>query len=66
MQSNKRLKHTIVQLLDAGLAVTPAGAPTARAPEPVRLKGCGPLTIDDIETAIAAGRDSAYVHPRRR
>ena len=31
--------------------------PPAHPPRPVRLKKLAPLTIDDIEAAIAAGRD---------
>ena len=30
---------------------------SARPPKPVRLKKRGPLTIEDIESAIAAGRE---------
>jgi hypothetical protein len=66
MQSNQTLKHTIAQLLEEGLTVTCPGVPNARAPKPMRLKGCGPLTINDIEAAIAAGRNSDLPQPPQR
>ncbi len=54
---NRKLKDEIAQLLEAGLAH--AGSPQAprRAPRPVRLRGRRPLTLRDIESAIASGRD---------
>jgi len=52
----QKLKDTIAQLLEIGLANAPA-TQTTKAPKPVKLKRRGPLTIDDIEAAIAAGRD---------
>jgi hypothetical protein len=57
VQRNQRLKDVVAQLLEAGMAAAPHDAPRTRVPKPVRLKRRRPLTIDDIETAIAAGRD---------
>jgi plasmid stability protein len=53
---NEKLKDTVARLLEAGMAVESADAPRARPPRPVKLKQRGPVTIDDIESAIAAGR----------
>jgi hypothetical protein len=57
VQCNQKLKATVAQLLEAGMAATPGHPPPARPPRPVRLKKRPLLTIGDIETAIAAGRD---------
>jgi hypothetical protein len=57
VQRNQKLKDTVAQLLEAGMAAAPADPRPARPPRPVRLKRRPPLTIGDIETAIAAGRD---------
>lgn len=54
---NQKLKDAVAQLLEAGIAALPSAEPPARPPRPVRLKEHRPLTIDDIEAAIAAGRD---------
>ena len=54
---NQRLKDAVAQLLEAGIAASPSAEPSARPPRPVRLKKRAPLTIDDIESAIAAGRE---------
>lgn len=56
IERNLKLKDAIAQLLEAGMAALPANAAPPRAPKPVRLKGRR-LTIDDIESAIAAGRE---------
>ena len=57
VQRNQKLKETVTQLLEAGLAAASGDAPPARPPKPVKLRKHRPLTIGDIETAIAAGRD---------
>ena len=44
-------------LLEAGIAAASDDVPLARAPKPVRLKTRRMMTIDDIETAIASGRE---------
>lgn len=54
---NQKLKDAVAQLLEAGIAALPSAEPPAHPPRPVRLKKHRPLTIDDIEAAIAAGRD---------
>ncbi len=58
VQSDRKLKDMVAVLLDAGLRVESAAPRSAvPAPEPVRLRGRGPLTAADIERAIAHGRD---------
>jgi hypothetical protein len=54
---NRKLKDEIAQLLEAGMASAPAAEAPKRAPKPVRLRGRKPLTVAEIEAAIAAGRD---------
>ena len=54
---NQKLKDAVAQLLEAGIAASPSVEPPARPPRPVRLKKRPALTIDDIEAAIAAGRE---------
>ena len=54
---NQKLKDAIAQLLQLGMAAAPVTPAPQRAPRPVRLRGRGRLTIDDIEAAIAAGRE---------
>ena len=57
VQRNQKLKDTVARLLEAGMAAASGDTLPTRAPKPVRLKKRRPLTIGDIETAIAAGRD---------
>jgi len=57
VEHDQRLKDTIAQLLELGLANVPKEKVSARAPKPVRLKRYGSLTIEDIEAAIVADRD---------
>lgn len=54
---NRRLKDEIAQLLEAGLASAPAPEAPRKAPRPVRLRGRRPLTLREIEAAIASGRE---------
>lgn len=54
---NQKLKDAIAQLLELGMAAAPEAEMPVRAPKPVRLRKRRPLNIDDIETAIAAGRE---------
>ena len=53
---NQKLKDAIAQLLELGMAAAPQAQAPKRAPRPVRLRKRGRVTIDDIESAIAAGR----------
>ena len=57
VQRNQKLKDIFAQLLAAGMAAQSDSAAPSRAPKPVRPKTRRPLTIGDIEAAIAAGRD---------
>lgn len=54
---NRKLKDEIALLLEAGMAHAAAPEAPARPPKPVRLRGRKPLTLAEIESAIAAGRD---------
>ena len=56
-QRNQKLKDTVATLLEAGIAAASNDAPLAHLPKPVRLKEGRPVTIADIETAIASGRE---------
>jgi len=38
VQRNQKLKDTVAQLLEAGMAAVPGHRPPARPPRPVRLK----------------------------
>jgi len=57
VERNQKLKDTIAQLLEIGLAKEPDDKVTVSAPKTVCLKQHDPITIEDIEAAIAAGRD---------
>lgn len=54
---DQKLKDTIAQLLEIGLAHAPSAEPPTRPPKPIRLGRRKPLDIDEIEAAISAGRD---------
>jgi hypothetical protein len=54
---NQKLKDAIAQLLELGMAAAPEAQASPRAPKPVRLRKRGRVTVDDIEAAIAAGRE---------
>ncbi|HLS55492.1 MAG TPA: hypothetical protein VK052_05425, partial [Zeimonas sp.] len=54
---DQKLKDAIAQLLEIGLAHAPSAEPPTRPPKPVKLERSRPLNIDEIEAAIAAGRD---------
>ena len=54
---NRKLKDEIAQLIEAGMASAPEPEPPRRPPKPVRLRGRRPITLSDIESAIAAGRE---------
>ena len=57
VQRNQKLKDTVAQLLEAGMAASPDEPARKRAPKPVKLKKTRRLTIEAIESAIAAGRE---------
>jgi hypothetical protein len=57
VQRNQKLKDTVAMLLEAGIAAASDSAPPGHLPKPVRLKARRPVTIADIETAIASGRE---------
>ena len=59
VQQDQKLEDTIAQLLEIGLAHAPERDSSNCPPTPARLRHRGPLTIEDIEAAIAAGRDGA-------
>ena len=52
----RSLAKEALVLLEHGITEGDSAERVARIPEPYRLKG-PPLTIDDIEAAIAEGRD---------
>lgn len=54
VNEQKKLKDTIAELLRKGIAAEKA-APV-KLPKPVKLRG-GPITTEEIEAAIAWGRD---------
>lgn len=54
---DQKLKDTIAQLLEIGLAHAPSAEPKARPPTAVKLRRRKPLDIGEIEAAISAGRD---------
>lgn len=54
---NQKLKDAVAQLLELGLLSVSKEKVSVRAPKPVRLKKHGRLRFEDIESAIAGGRD---------
>ncbi len=57
VERNQKLKDTIAQLLEFGWANVSENKAPAYAPKPIHLKRQGVVTIEDIEAAIASGRD---------
>ena len=57
VEHDQKLKDTIAQLLEIGLANRAVHTTRMRMPKPVQLKQQGLLTITDIEAAIADGRE---------
>jgi plasmid stability protein len=53
----RKLKEEIAALLEAGLAHAPPPEASRMPPRPVRLRGRRPLTLQEIESAIDAGRE---------
>jgi len=56
VERDQKLKDTIAQLLEIGLANAPNPTTRMSIPKPVQLKEHGLLTIAAIEAAIADGR----------
>lgn len=54
---NQKLKETVAQLLEQGLAASSSGGHRRRPPKPVQLRGRDSLGIRDIESVIGAGRE---------
>jgi hypothetical protein len=57
VQRRQKLGETITQLLEQGYTSSREPSGTVRPPRPVRLKAVNPPTVEEIERAIAAGRD---------
>ena len=54
VQERKKLKDAIAEFIRKGMAA--GKTRPAKAPKPVKLRG-GPITTEEIEAAIAWGRD---------
>jgi len=54
-QENRKLKDVLAEVIARGLSEKLGSPARRRPPRPVTLPG-GPLTIDDIEKAVAADR----------
>jgi hypothetical protein len=55
--SDRKLKDLVAQLLEAGLRASADGRTAPSLPKPVKRRSSGPLTVEAIEAAIAAGRE---------
>ena len=55
VHEHKKLKDAIAELIRKGIAAGKTGAP--KLPKPVKLRGGFKPTTEDIEAAIAWGRD---------
>lgn len=56
VQEHKKLKDAIAEYLDRGMKA-PKKIDVKNFPKPVKLRGRGPLTIEEIEAAINWGRE---------
>jgi len=54
VHEHKKLNHTIAELIRKGIDASKS--PRPKLPKPVKLRG-GPLTTEEIEAAIAWGRE---------
>lgn len=54
VHEHKKLKDTIAELIRKGMSA--GKTPSPKIPKPVKLRG-GPITTEEIEAAIAWGRD---------
>jgi hypothetical protein len=66
VQRNQKSKDTVAILLEAGIAAASDDVPLPRVPKPVRLRTRRLMTIDDIEAAIASGREQRVLVSRLR
>jgi hypothetical protein len=57
IHERKKLKDEIADLLERGMASKKASGGKVFVPKPTQLRGGFQPTIDDIEAAIADGRD---------
>ena len=55
VHEHKKLKDIVAELLRKGIAAS-SPARRAKIPKPIKLRG-GPITTEEIEAAIAWGRD---------
>lgn len=55
-EDNRKLKELLAELIERGLASIDGARRARRLPKPLRV-GDAPLGIDEIESAIAEGRD---------
>ena len=57
VHERKKLKDAIAELLERGMTSPSSRRAPERLPEPLKLKGRGPLSLEEIEAAIAEGRE---------
>lgn len=57
LHHNQKLKDAIAQLLELGMAAAADADRVSQAPKPMRLKRHRAIDIEDIESAISAGRE---------
>ena len=57
VHEHKKLKHSIAELLERGLARSDTSGRLASRPKPLRLRNGSVPSVREIETAIAHGRD---------
>lgn len=57
LHARRKLKEEVADLLERGMRSAPTKAPTPLVPKPLKLRGGFRPDIDDIEAAIAFGRD---------
>ncbi|MHB8744680.1 MAG: hypothetical protein ACYC9L_16380 [Sulfuricaulis sp.] len=57
VHAHRKLKDEVADLLERGMLNTPAKRPAVFVPHPTQLRGGFKPDIDDIEAAIAFGRD---------
>ncbi len=60
VENNRKLNDTIAELLERGIARSSTEIRPFDPGEPFRIKRKGTLNVEDIEAAIAAGRDDTF------